>query len=135
MRWAGGRGRSLGNSSPSPSLCGIPPCSSYHKSRRYSRKERATIAYCRVSSQAQKPDLQHQQAVLEKFCKQQAIEADERVIEIGGGLHFERKQFLRLVDRIVTAEVERVVLAHQDRLERFGCKLLGHLCLTHQLAL
>ena len=37
-------------------------------------KPRATIAYCRVSSQAQKPDLQNQQAALEKFCKQQAIE-------------------------------------------------------------
>src|SRR5260370_4937467 len=58
-------------------------------------KPRATIAYCRVSSQAQKPDLQHQQAVLEKFCKQQAIEVDEWVLEIGGGLNFERKQFLR----------------------------------------
>jgi hypothetical protein len=40
MRWAGGRGRSLGNSSPSPSLCGIPPCSSYHKSRRYPKERK-----------------------------------------------------------------------------------------------
>ena len=47
MRWAGGRGRSLGNSSPSPSLCGIPPCSSYHMSRRYSRKEKETIIHGR----------------------------------------------------------------------------------------
>jgi len=91
-------------------------------------KPRATIAYCRVSSQAQKPDLQNQQAALEKFCKQQAIEVDEWVLEIGGGLNFERKQFLRLVDRIVSGEVERVVLAHQDRLVRFGYQLLAHLC-------
>jgi predicted site-specific integrase-resolvase len=32
-------------------------------------KPRATISYCRVSSQAQKPDLQNQQAALEKFCQ------------------------------------------------------------------
>src|SRR5215470_1934106 len=48
MRWAGGRGRSLGNSSPSPSLCGIPPCSSYHKSRRYSWKEKEYTMSLRV---------------------------------------------------------------------------------------
>jgi putative resolvase len=57
------------------------------------------------------------------------------VLEIGGGLNFERKQFLRLVDRIVSGEVERVVLAHQDRLVRFGYQLLAHLCQTHQTAL
>src|SRR5229473_3392035 len=49
--------------------------------------------------------------------------------------NFERKQFLRLVDRIVSGEVERVVLAHQDRLVRFGYKLLAHLCQTHQTEL
>ena len=98
-------------------------------------KPRATIAYCRVSSQAQKPDLQNQQALLEKFCQQQAIEVDEWVLEIGGGLNFERKQFLKLVDRIVAGEVEKVVLAHQDRLVRFGYKLLVHLCQTHHTEL
>ena len=55
--------------------------------------------------------------------------------KIGGGLNFERKQLLRLVDRIVSGEVERVVLAHQDRLVRFGYKLLAHLCQTHQTEL
>ena len=55
-----------------------------------------------MSSQAQKPDVQNQHAALKKFCKQQAIEVDEWVLEIGGGLNFERTQFLRLVDRIVS---------------------------------
>jgi len=96
-----------------------------------SHKPRATIAYCRVSSQAQQPDLQNQQALLEKFCRQQAIEVDEWVLEIGGGLNFERQQLLKLVDRIVAREVEKVVLAHQDRLVRLGYKLLVHVCQTH----
>jgi DNA-binding transcriptional MerR regulator len=65
-------------------------------------KPRVTIAYCRVASQAQKADLQNQQAVLEKFCRASAIEVDEWVLEIGGGLNFERKQFLKLVDRLVS---------------------------------
>lgn len=98
-------------------------------------KTRRTVVYCRVSSQAQKPDLANQREVLEDFCKQRQIEVDEWVMEIGGGLNFKRKQFLHLVDAIIDGEVERVVLAHQDRLARFGYQLLVHLCETHQCEL
>jgi putative resolvase len=99
------------------------------------QKERRTIAYCRVSSQAQKPDLANQRQVLELFCTQRKIEVDEWMMEVGGGLNFKRKQFLSLVDAILEGQVERVVLAHQDRLARFGYHLLVHLCQTHQCEL
>ena len=93
------------------------------------------MAYCRVSSQAQQPDLLNQQAVLQAYCEQQGIVVDEWILEIGGGLNFERKQFLKLVDAIVAGEIACVVLAHRDRLARFGYKLLAHLCQTHQCKL
>jgi putative resolvase len=99
------------------------------------QKERRTVAYCRVSSQAQKPDLVKQQKVLDEFCKQRKIEVDEWIMEVGGGLNFKRKQFLSLVDAILDGQIERVVLAHQDRLARFGYHLLVHLCRTHQCEL
>jgi len=99
------------------------------------QKERRTVAYCRVSSQAQKPDLVNQQNVLDAFCKQRKIEVDEWIMEVGGGLNFKRKQFLSLIDAILEGQVERVVLAHQDRLARFGYQLLVHLCETHQCEL
>ena len=99
------------------------------------QKERRTVAYCRVSSQAQKPDLVNQQKVLDEFCKQRKIEVDEWIMEVGGGLNFKRKQFLSLVDAILDGQIERVVLAHQDRLARFGYHLLVHLCRTHQCEL
>jgi putative resolvase len=38
-----------------------------------------------------------------------------------------RKQFLHLIDAIIDGQVERVVLAHQDRWARFGYQLLVHL--------
>ena len=38
-------------------------------------------------------------------------------------------------DSIIDGQIERVVLAHQDRLARFGYKLLVHLCRTHQCEL
>jgi putative resolvase len=99
------------------------------------RKGRRTVAYCRVSSQAQKPDLQNQKALLGQWCEQQGLNIDEWMLEIGGGLNFERKQFLRLVDGIIAGEIERVLLAHQDRLARFGYQLIVHLCRTHQCEL
>jgi putative resolvase len=99
------------------------------------QKERLTVAYCRVSSQAQKPDLANQRRVLEAFCAHRNIEVDEWMLEVGGGLNFKRKQFLSLVDAIVEGQVERVILAHQDRLARFGYQLLVHLCETHQCEL
>jgi putative resolvase len=98
-------------------------------------KERRTVAYCRVSSQAQKPDLENQRRILEQYCRRQDIEVDEWIMEIGGGMNFKRKQFLRLVDQILAGEVERVVLAHQDRLARFAYSLLVHLCSTHHCKL
>src|SRR5205085_7897444 len=96
---------------------------------------RRTVAYCRVSSQAQKPDLANQKRILEQYCQQQHIEVDEWIMEIGGGMNFKRKQFLRLVDQILEGEVERLVLAHQDRLARFAYSLLVHLCQSHQCEL
>src|SRR2546425_11544921 len=98
-------------------------------------KDRRTVAYCRVSSQAQKPDLLNQRRVLEQWCEQQHISVDEWIMEVGGGLNFERKQFLRLVDAIIDRQVERVVLAPHDRLARFGYPLLVHLCRTSQCQL
>jgi predicted site-specific integrase-resolvase len=96
---------------------------------------RRTVAYCRVSSPAQRPDLQKQRAALERYTQEKHISVDEWIMEIGGGLNFERKRFLKLVDAILAGEVERVVIAHQDRLVRFGFALLKHVCETHQTEL
>jgi predicted site-specific integrase-resolvase len=92
---------------------------------------RRTIAYCRVSSPAQRPDLQNQRAALSSYAVSQQFVVDDWMMEIGGGLNFERKRFLALVDAIVAGEVERVLIAHQDRLARFGFALIKHLCETH----
>jgi putative resolvase len=96
---------------------------------------RRTVAYCRVSNQAQKPDLENQKRILEQYCQRQGIKVDEWMTEIGGGMNFKRKQFLRLVDAILAGEIAQVVLAHQDRLARFGYSLLVHLCQTHHCQL
>ena len=96
---------------------------------------RRTVAYCRVSSPAQRPDLQNQRAALESYAVSKHVIVDEWIMEIGAGLNFGRKRFLALVDAIVAGEVERLLIAHRDRLARFGFALLKHLCETHKTEL
>ncbi len=88
---------------------------------------KTTVVYCRVSSAAQKP-LANQRRMLEQFCAARGIAVDEWVEEIGGGLNFKRKRFLAVVDRIVAGEIGILVIAHKDRLARFGFALIEHLC-------
>lgn len=96
---------------------------------------RRTVAYCRVSNPVQRPDLQKQRAALESYAASRSLVVDEWIMEIGGGLNFERKRFLRLVDAIVEGQVSCLLIAHQDRLARFGFALLKHLCETHHTEL
>lgn len=96
---------------------------------------RVKIAYCRVSSQAQRPDLANQKSVIAQFCVARGLAGVEYIDEIGGGLNFKRVKFLDVIDRIVSNEVEILVLAHKDRMVRFGFDLVRHLCEKHRCEL
>jgi putative resolvase len=85
-----------------------------------SKTQPVTIAYMRVSSQAQKADLANQKAALEQFCIARGIAVDEWISEMGGGLNFKRPKFSNLIDRILRSELSTLVIAHQDRLACFG---------------
>jgi predicted site-specific integrase-resolvase len=98
-------------------------------------KKKRCVVYCRVSSPAQKRDLGNQRQNLEQFCTARGLVVDEWIEEIGGGLNFKRKQLLALVDGIVAAEIGTLVIAHKDRLARFGFPLIEHLCEVHRCEL
>src|SRR5579872_3887294 len=84
------------------------------------------VAYCRVSSAAQKPDLLNQRRVLEEFIVARGLANVEFVEEIGGGLNFKRKKFLALMDEIGRREIKMLIRAHRDRLTRFGFEWFEH---------
>lgn len=92
------------------------------------RTQRQTVVYCRVSRAGQKADLLNQRHMLEQFCVGRGLAVDEWIEEVGGGLNFKRKWFVALVDRIVAGDIGVLVIAHQDRLARFGYALIEHLC-------
>jgi predicted site-specific integrase-resolvase len=89
--------------------------------------KRLTVVYCRVSAAGQRDDLESQVAAMEAYCLAVAIAVDEWIKEVGGGMNFRRKRFLDLLDRIGRGEIARVLVAHKDRLVRFGFDLLDHL--------
>jgi len=89
------------------------------------------VAYCRVSSQPQKPDLENQRVVLEQFCAARGLTNLEVIAEIGGGLNFTRKKFVALMQAIDAREVKTLVIAHKDRLVRFGFVWFAQFCADH----
>jgi putative resolvase len=90
-----------------------------------------TIVYARVSGVAQKPDLVNQINALAVYCQQQSIKVDEWLSDLGSGLNYKRKQFNRLMEMIELGQVRRLVIAHRDRLVRFGYDYFEAFCQRH----
>ncbi|MCT7958721.1 IS607 family transposase [Laspinema palackyanum] len=86
-------------------------------------ENRKVVVYARVSSRAQQPDLNRQVAALSNLYPQAEV-----VSEIGGGLNFKRKKMLALLGQVLSGDVRMVVVAHKDRLARFGFDLFRWLC-------
>lgn len=86
------------------------------------------VAYCRVSSSAQKPDLVNQRRVLEDFTVAKGFANVDFVEEVGGGLNFKRPKFLDILDAVSRHEVKVLILAHKDRFVRFGFEWFERFC-------
>ena len=90
-----------------------------------------TIAYARVSGVAQKPDLAHQMKALEAYSQQHSLKVDVWMSAIGSGLNYKRKQFNRLMEMVELGQVRRIIIAHRDRLVRFGYEYFEAFCERH----
>ena len=82
----------------------------------------AVICYARVSSTKQREDLARQVA----WFRSQFPEA-EIVKDIGSGLNWKRKGLKTLLDRVLRGDKLTIVVAHRDRLCRFGFELIEYL--------
>jgi putative resolvase len=78
------------------------------------------ITYCRVSSAGQKNDLVSQRKAVEAFCLAAGKEVHEKLEDIGSGLNYKRKNFVKLMEMVEQGEISEIVIAHKDRLVRFG---------------
>lgn len=80
---------------------------------------RKGFIYCRVSSSKQRGDLERQIAFMQK-----QFPTFEVVQDIGSGLNFKRKGLSWLLEQVMSGNVSKVVVAHRDRLCRFGYELI-----------
>jgi putative resolvase len=80
------------------------------------------ICYTRVSSTKQKDDLARQVVYMrEQFPSAEIIQ------DIGSGLNFKRKGLKSILDRCLHGDTITLIVAHRDRLCRFGFEIIKHL--------
>lgn len=84
------------------------------------------IIYARVSSSKQQDDLSRQISSLTKMYPQHTVLSD-----IGSGLNYQRKGLQRLLELTFQGAVSEVVVAHRDRLSRFGYELFDFIFQQH----
>lgn len=77
------------------------------------------ICYARVSSRHQSNDLPRQRDQLLS-----SYPGAEVVTDIGSGLNFKRKGLLTILERLMQGDKLTLVVAHKDRLARFGFDLI-----------
>ena len=86
-------------------------------------EQRKQAIYARVSSHDQKSDLDSQVNALKSGAPDAEVYAD-----ISSGLNFKRKDLLRLLDDVLSRNVSKIYVMHEDRLARFGFDLLSWVC-------
>jgi excisionase family DNA binding protein len=89
--------------------------------------DRITINYARVSSHDQREDLVRQVQMLESYSAANGWQY-ETIQDLGSGLNYQKKGLQKLLKRIMSGEVDRLVLTHKDRLLRFGSELVFAVC-------
>lgn len=81
-----------------------------------------TLGYCRVSGKGESDDLASQVSYLQKHYPEAEI-----IKDFGSGITFKRKGLRTLLERILRGDKLRVVVAHRDRLARFGGEVIQFL--------
>lgn len=81
-----------------------------------------TVCYRRVSSSKQKDDLTRQVAYMrERFPDSEIVK------DVGSGLNFKRKGLRTILQRLLQGDKFTLIVAHRDRLCRFGFELIEFL--------
>ena len=78
-----------------------------------------TVCYCRVSSAKQRGDLQRQVAHMRELFPEAQV-----VTDVAGGLNWRRKGFISILERLHRGDKLQIVVAHRNRLARFGFELI-----------
>ena len=61
-----------------------------------------------------------QKKALEQYCRANGYAVSDWLVEVGSGLNYNRKRFNQLMEEIEMGKVSKMIIAHKDRLMRFG---------------
>jgi excisionase family DNA binding protein len=86
-------------------------------------KSKPIVCYARVSTHSQRDDLDRQAEFLRSKYPDAKI-----VSEVGSGLNFKRRKFIKILEQIYSSDISAFVVAYPDRAVRFGFPLLEWLC-------
>ena len=94
-------------------------------------ESRKNMCYTRVSGNNQKNDLAGQKQALEQYIITNGIAVAEWLSDIGSGLNYKRKNFNYLMIEVENNRVGKIIIAHKDRLVRFGYEWFEDFCTRH----
>jgi predicted site-specific integrase-resolvase len=83
--------------------------------------DKKKVVYARVSSHKQRDDLERQTDLLKQRYPDHLV-----IQDIGSGINFKRKGLQTILDQCLQREIEEVVVAHKDRLCRFGFDVIKY---------
>lgn len=78
------------------------------------------VIYARVSTPAQKQDLNNQIELIKKYMLSNGIKIDNIYQDIASGMNENRKSFNLLLETIFKREIKTIYITFKDRLSRFG---------------
>jgi excisionase family DNA binding protein len=101
------------------------PYSEIEKILRGVQRIRRLAIYARVSSNTQKDDLERQVEALKLWAAKNFPQAEYTVVtDVASGLNEGRRGLKKLIEVARRREIDAVVVAHEDRLTRFGFEYL-----------
>ncbi len=86
------------------------------------KNDKLNICYVRVSTYGQKDDLERQKELMKSKYKDY-----EMIEDIGSGLNLNKRGIRKIIDLAIEGKINKLVIAHKDKLVRFGYELIEDL--------
>lgn len=100
----------------------------YEDKTLFKDKKKKTVLYARCSTSGQKENLERQVDRLKSFASSNGYVIDEIYQEIASALNYNRKQYRKLFNEIISNDIERIIIEYKDRLLRIGFDDFKNLC-------
>lgn len=95
------------------------------------QNKRLNVAYARVSNNSQKDDLKNQISFIRQYVNAKGVILDDVITDIGSGLNYNRKNWNKLLEKVMQNEIDTIYITCKDRFVRFGYEWFERLCKMH----